>query len=51
MEGDSQTHRQHGDLMNLLLFFENEESRLKTMYGFRTLKFEIQEKHTVAVQS
>jgi hypothetical protein len=25
---DSQTHRQHGDLINLLLFSENKESRL-----------------------
>jgi hypothetical protein len=27
--GDSQTHRQHGDLIRLLLFFQNKESRLK----------------------
>jgi hypothetical protein len=26
--GDSQTHRQHGDLISLLLFFQNKESRL-----------------------
>jgi hypothetical protein len=28
-DGDSQTHRRHGDLICLLLFFQNEESRLK----------------------
>jgi hypothetical protein len=27
--GDSQTHRQSGDLINLLLFLVNKESRLK----------------------
>jgi hypothetical protein len=27
---DSQTHRQHGDLISPLLFFQNKESRLKT---------------------
>jgi hypothetical protein len=27
--GDAQTHRQHGDGMSLLLFFENKENRLK----------------------
>jgi hypothetical protein len=27
--GDSQTHRYHSDLINLLLFFQNKESRLK----------------------
>jgi hypothetical protein len=27
--GDSQTHRQHGDLISLLLFFQNKESMLK----------------------
>jgi hypothetical protein len=27
---DSQTHRQHDDLISLLLFFFNEKSRLKT---------------------
>jgi hypothetical protein len=26
--GDSSTHRQHGDLISLLLFFHNKESRL-----------------------
>jgi hypothetical protein len=26
---DSQTRRQHGDLISLLLFFQNNESRLK----------------------
>jgi hypothetical protein len=26
---DSQTHRQHGDLISLFLFFQNKESRLK----------------------
>jgi hypothetical protein len=29
IEGESQTHRQHGDLISLLLFFHNKESRLK----------------------
>jgi hypothetical protein len=29
IEGDSQTHRQHGGLISLLLFFQNKESRLK----------------------
>jgi hypothetical protein len=27
--GDTQTHRQQGDLICLLLFFQNKESRLK----------------------
>jgi hypothetical protein len=27
--GDTQTHRQQGDLKSLLLFFQNKESRLK----------------------
>jgi hypothetical protein len=27
---DTQTHRQHGDRISLLLFFRNKESRLKT---------------------
>jgi hypothetical protein len=27
---DAQTHRQHGDRISLLSFFQNEESRLKT---------------------
>jgi hypothetical protein len=27
--GNSQTHRQHGDLISLLLFFQNKERRLK----------------------
>jgi hypothetical protein len=26
--GDSQTHREHGDLISLLSFFKNKESRL-----------------------
>jgi hypothetical protein len=26
---DTQTHRQHGDLINLLFFFQNKESRFK----------------------
>jgi hypothetical protein len=30
MGGDTQTHRQQGDLMSSLLFFQNTESRLKT---------------------
>jgi hypothetical protein len=30
IRGDTQTHRQHGDLLSLLLFFQNTESRLKT---------------------
>jgi hypothetical protein len=29
LRGDSQAHRQHGDLTSLLLFFPNQESRLK----------------------
>jgi hypothetical protein len=29
IEADSQTHRQHGDFIGLLLFFKNTESRLK----------------------
>jgi hypothetical protein len=29
IEGDTQTHRQHGDSISLLLFFQNMESRLK----------------------
>jgi hypothetical protein len=27
--GDSQTHRQHGDLISLILCFQNKESMLK----------------------
>jgi hypothetical protein len=27
--GDTQTHRQQGDLIRVLLFFQNKESRLK----------------------
>jgi hypothetical protein len=27
--GDTQTHRQHGDCINLLLFFKNKERSLK----------------------
>jgi hypothetical protein len=29
IEGDTQTHRQHGDRISLLYFFRNKESRLK----------------------
>jgi hypothetical protein len=29
--GDTQTHREHGDLISLLLFFRNKQSRL-TMF-------------------
>jgi hypothetical protein len=32
MGGDSQSHRQQGDLISLLLFFQNNESRLITLY-------------------
>jgi hypothetical protein len=28
---DTQTHKQHGDLVSLLLYFQNKESRLKTV--------------------
>jgi hypothetical protein len=28
-EGDTQTHREHGDCISLLLFFNNKETRLK----------------------
>jgi hypothetical protein len=28
--GDKQTHIEHGDLISLLLFFQNKESRLKS---------------------
>jgi hypothetical protein len=28
---DSQTHRQHGDLMSQLLFFQNKENKLQSM--------------------
>jgi hypothetical protein len=28
MGGNTQTHRQHGDLLSLLLFFQNKECRL-----------------------
>jgi hypothetical protein len=31
IRGDTERHRQHGDLINLLLFFKNKESRLKNM--------------------
>jgi hypothetical protein len=29
IRGDSLTHRQHGDLISLLLFFQKKESRLE----------------------
>jgi hypothetical protein len=29
IRGNIQTHRQHGGLISLLLFFQNKESRLK----------------------
>jgi hypothetical protein len=29
LNGGAQTHRQHGDRISLLLFFQNKESRLK----------------------
>jgi hypothetical protein len=29
IRGDTQTHRQQGDLISLLLFLQNKESRLK----------------------
>jgi hypothetical protein len=32
-EWDSQTQRQHGDLISLLLFLQNEESRLKMEFS------------------
>jgi hypothetical protein len=32
--GDTFTHRQHGDLLSLLLFFQNKESRLKSTSNF-----------------
>jgi hypothetical protein len=32
IRGDSQTHRQHGDLINLLLVSLNEGSRLKILW-------------------
>jgi hypothetical protein len=32
--GDSLTHRQHGDLISLLLFYHNKESRIKTIICF-----------------
>jgi hypothetical protein len=31
--GNSQTHRQPGDFISLLLFFQNKESRLKMFEG------------------
>jgi hypothetical protein len=30
---DSQTHRQHGDIISLILFFQNKVSRLKRRVG------------------
>lgn len=32
IEGDTQTHCQQGDLISLLLFFQNRESRLIKMF-------------------
>jgi hypothetical protein len=32
LEGNTQKHRQHGDLISLLLLFENMESMLKTSW-------------------
>jgi hypothetical protein len=29
IRGDSHVHRQHGDVISLLLFFQNKEERLK----------------------
>jgi hypothetical protein len=33
IEGDTQTHRQQGDLISVLLFFQNKENRLR-IYNF-----------------
>jgi hypothetical protein len=41
--GESQTHRQHGDLISLLLFFKNNESWLKTAQRHVTLAHTIPE--------
>jgi hypothetical protein len=37
--GNSQTHRQHGDRIRLLSFFQNKESRLKKPVGQQVRKF------------
>jgi hypothetical protein len=33
VKGETQTHRQHGDFISLLLFFENKGSRLKMYFS------------------
>jgi hypothetical protein len=35
MGGDTQIHTQQRELINLLLFFQNKESRLKEFHGYR----------------
>jgi hypothetical protein len=39
VEGDSQQHRQHGDCLSLLFFFQNKESRLKMEQCMRASAF------------
>jgi hypothetical protein len=39
MGGDTQTHRQNGDRMSLLLFFQNKENRLKMSFVFGVFYF------------
>jgi hypothetical protein len=39
--GDLQTHRQHGDLISLFLFFQTKEIRLKTVYVSTFVKTEL----------
>jgi hypothetical protein len=43
-EGYADTHRQHGDLISLLLFFKNKESRLKMIRELE-IKVTLQTQH------
>jgi hypothetical protein len=36
-KGDTQTHRQNGDRVSLILFIQNKESRLKTVRCAHTI--------------
>jgi hypothetical protein len=44
-EGDSQTHRHHGDDISLLSFFQNKESRLKEVKKGPDVPIKDQSKH------
>jgi hypothetical protein len=41
VRGNSQTHRQHGDLISLYLFFQNKERGLKISYVITARLYEV----------